>query len=174
MRLPSGLARLNLPWMLYICLALFTSTMTQADTTAESPLTSPPASGVPAPPIPPPPVAPPLESDLYHCESVGVCQPCTDDEIASPVSAAYCAATGRKQAVRCQWLPHVPVDRQNPELLPTYQPCNQVRSVSRWAFFRFQFLNVFIAILSCMILIWRRRVVRNQKYRRMGPRGGRV
>ncbi|KAJ1962082.1 hypothetical protein IWQ62_003647 [Dispira parvispora] len=86
-----------------------------------------------------------LENELFHCEPVGVCQRCTENEM-----------------------------MQDPNLLPAFQPCDQVKSVSRWAFFRFQFLNVFLSVLACMTLIWRRRILKVQKYRRLNHRMGRA
>ncbi|KAJ1657575.1 hypothetical protein IWQ61_003054 [Dispira simplex] len=114
-----------------------------------------------------------LESGLFHCEPVGACQSCTENEMMN-AKAPYCANTGKKQPVKCAWNSDTPLDKQDSSLLPLYQPCDQVKSVSRWAFFRFQFLNVFLSVLACMTLIWRRRILKVQKYRRLNQRVGRA
>ncbi|KAJ1992293.1 hypothetical protein H4R33_001064 [Dimargaris cristalligena] len=156
------------------------ATVTTTPGTAPAVNNPPPAS---SPPLTPP--AFPLHVDgeasdplgsLYQCETIGTCQPCSDDEMNSPGAFPYCANTGRKQAVKCLWKEKVPPEKQDVTSLPRFQPCDQVKSVSRWAFFRFQFLNVFVAVLSCMTLIWRRRVLKLKKYRRLGlrPRRGSV
>ncbi|CAI2167973.1 14500_t:CDS:2 [Funneliformis geosporum] len=86
----------------------------------------------------------------------------------------YCDEYGNKEPVEC----HYVLDDQssgndtypNRGPLPEFRSCKRVKRFERTKYFEFQFINFFVAGTSCSILLWRRKKLAEDGYRRLARR----
>ncbi|KAI8384937.1 uncharacterized protein BYT42DRAFT_612601 [Radiomyces spectabilis] len=118
-----------------------------------------------------------IEKSTYTCTPIGECDVCTPIE---KKTVPYCMEYGNKEPVRCEWddptlndKEHQPEDFDSDAiLLPSFQGCRRVKRLERWRFIRFETINVTIAILSLLILVWRQRKIAGEQYERLAQRIG--
>ncbi|CAG8645261.1 12021_t:CDS:2 [Rhizophagus irregularis] len=104
---------------------------------------------------------------IYTCHEIGPCVPCGVFEVKLE---KYCHEFGNKQPVECQLdSPDISAGN-NTYSLPKFQPCKRVIKFERTKYFEFQFLNMFLAFMSCSILIWRRSKLAADGYRKLSRR----
>jgi len=108
---------------------------------------------------------------LYTCYVTGECVPCETLEMKIE---KYCYDFGNKEPVECQWdTPDESVGNityPNKGSLPKFQSCKRVKKLERTKYFEFQFVNIFIAFMSCSILLWRRKKLAADGYRKLSRR----
>uniref|UniRef100_A0A1D1ZJS2 Protein JTB n=1 Tax=Anthurium amnicola TaxID=1678845 RepID=A0A1D1ZJS2_9ARAE len=108
---------------------------------------------------------------LYTCYVIGECVPC---EVFEAKLEKYCHDFGNKEPVECQWdTPDESAGNStypNKGSLPKFQPCKRVKRLERTKYFEFQFINIFIAFTSCSILLWRRKKLAADGYRKLSRR----
>jgi len=107
---------------------------------------------------------------IYTCYEIGPCVPCDVFEVKLE---KYCYEFGNKQPVKCQFdSPDKSGNNTdlNEDSLPKYQSCKRVIKLERTKYFEFQFFNIFIAFMSCSILIWRRNKLAADGYRKLSRR----
>jgi len=98
------------------------------------------------------------------CRVIGECVPCAVFEVKLD---SYCKEFGNKEPIECQY------DTPGEHIggpLPTFQACKRVKRLERTRYFEFQFVNILIAFLSCSILLWRRRKLAEDRYRKLSRR----
>ncbi|CAG8605160.1 3165_t:CDS:2, partial [Scutellospora calospora] len=98
------------------------------------------------------------------CKLVGECEPCNEIE---SKAESYCKPYGKKEEIKCEWN-----STSKPDNLPKYRSCRRVKRLERVKYFEFQFVNVFIACMSCAILFYRRQKLTADGYRRLARRIG--
>ncbi|RGB25621.1 hypothetical protein C1646_771473 [Rhizophagus diaphanus] len=104
---------------------------------------------------------------IYTCHEIGPCVPCDVFEVKLE---KYCHEFGNKQPVDCQLdSPDISAGN-NTYSLPKFQPCKRVIKFERTKYFEFQFFNMFLAFMSCSILIWRRSKLAADGYRKLSRR----
>ncbi|CAG8736856.1 13557_t:CDS:2 [Acaulospora morrowiae] len=105
------------------------------------------------------------------CHAIGECEPC---DMAEMESEKYCAGYGNKEPVECNWSlndpPHGNSTDGSKGTLPKFQSCKRVKKLEKIKYFEFQFVNMFVAFLSCAILIYRRLKLSADGYRKLVSR----
>ncbi|GBB92870.1 hypothetical protein RclHR1_02070013 [Rhizophagus clarus] len=105
---------------------------------------------------------------IYTCHDIGPCVPC---EVFEAKLEKYCHEFGNKKPVECQWnSPDGSAGNITYPDLPKFQPCKRVIKFERTKYFEFQFFNMFVAFISCSILIWRRSKLAADGYRKLSRR----
>jgi len=105
-------------------------------------------------------------ASMYHCQAISACVACQGEELAE----SYCMKTGYKQKIECQWNSNVPQnEKEILQLPPPFRTCEEVvkEIPDRWQFTRFQIGNLFLSVLAAFIVLWRKRALRTEKYRRL-------
>ncbi|KAG9292051.1 hypothetical protein G9A89_017951 [Geosiphon pyriformis] len=100
-----------------------------------------------------------------ECYPTGACQSCSVLEMNTE---DYCQS-GYKYPVQCVW-PSLVANQSSS--IPKFQPCPRIKSVEIFKFFKFQFLNIFLAVMTFSFLIWRRKKLTVEGYRRLARRIG--
>ncbi|CAG8805516.1 14554_t:CDS:2, partial [Dentiscutata erythropus] len=93
----------------------------------------------------------------------GECEPCRPLE---DLAEEYCKEHGNKQEIICQWNDTSKNDTR------FFRACRRVIRLERAKYFEFQFVNIFIACISCAILFYRRQKLTADGYRRLARRIG--
>lgn len=107
----------------------------------------------------------------YICHPTGECEPC---EVLESKTEKYCDEYGNKEPVECHYVPddqssgNVSYPNRGP--LPEFRACKRVKRFERTKYFEFQFINFIVAVTSCSILLWRRRKLAEDGYRRLARR----
>ncbi|CAJ0852873.1 22306_t:CDS:2 [Entrophospora sp. SA101] len=78
------------------------------------------------------------------------------------------------ELVKCHWeTPNgQPTEDNNSTKIPNYRACKRVKKVERTKYFEFQFINIFVAFLSCSLFVWRKRKLEFDGYRKLSGRIG--
>ncbi|CAO3568266.1 unnamed protein product [Mortierella alpina] len=106
----------------------------------------------------------------FSCESVGECLACSALQIQAEDT---CKETHNRQRIECKF--EDPKDDENEELkirLPTYRSCPRVKAVEARKFAHFFSTNIFLALFSGILMVWRKRKLAAAQYRRMARRIG--
>jgi hypothetical protein len=94
------------------------------------------------------------------CETIKACELCTDDELKNE---SYCQETGYKELLSCK-------TENEEESILRYQSCIPLAWLERNQFFFFQIMNLFIAFISILVVIWRRKKIQLMIQRRLRRR----
>ncbi|KAI9281202.1 hypothetical protein BY458DRAFT_499876 [Sporodiniella umbellata] len=113
----------------------------------------------------------------YSCKPTGACEICSSFE---KKTFDFCAKFGNIQPVQCEWKDPDLDDRKNQTViydddsisLPFFQPCAKVKRVERSRFIKFEVFNLFIAVLSIVVLTWRQKLMANEQYQKLAKRIG--
>ncbi|KAF9119709.1 hypothetical protein BGW39_011974 [Mortierella sp. 14UC] len=109
-------------------------------------------------------------SPPYTCVTVGECLACSALQIKTEES---CRDTHNRQRIECKF--DDPKNDENEELkirLPTYHSCLRVKAIEARRFAHFLSSNVFLALFSGILMMWRKRKLAAAQYRRMARRIG--
>ncbi|ORY07502.1 hypothetical protein K493DRAFT_332768 [Basidiobolus meristosporus CBS 931.73] len=104
-------------------------------------------------------------NDLYQCYSMGSCRRCSDEESATN---PYCQDTGYKEPIQCTPIEagkHLAVVE-----LPNYRSCSRTKYHEKLQFFKFMGFVIFLSVCSGILLVWRRRRIESEQYRRLMQR----
>ncbi|KAK3827586.1 MAG: hypothetical protein J3Q66DRAFT_2575 [Benniella sp.] len=117
-------------------------------------------------------VGPDVRQDLpsYSCSTVGECHACSALQVQT---TEVCKETHNRQRIECKY--DDPKNDENEELkirLPTYRSCLRVRAVEARRFAHFFSTNIFLALFSGILIVWRKRKLAAAQYRRMARRIG--
>ncbi|KAG0066821.1 hypothetical protein BGZ90_001248 [Linnemannia elongata] len=117
-----------------------------------------------------PQVVPNTANPPYTCITIGECQACSALQVKTEES---CKDTHNRQRIECKY--DDPKNDENEELkirLPTYHSCLRVKAVEARRFAHFLSSNVFLALFSGILMMWRKRKLAAAQYRRMARRIG--
>ncbi|KNC98311.1 uncharacterized protein SPPG_06704 [Spizellomyces punctatus DAOM BR117] len=123
---------------------------------------------------------------VYACNAEDACEAC------SPVekSLDVCKPTGNKEPIACKpidavnlndtkehdkniwWSPEdvIPLDPGKDPILPTWRECDLVAGIESFRFFMFEVVNIMILLVAGIVVLWRRRLMSTEQYRRIATR----
>ncbi|GJJ78923.1 hypothetical protein EMPS_11282 [Entomortierella parvispora] len=113
---------------------------------------------------------PPQTQPPFACVVIGECVPCNHLQ---QETEDTCKETHNRQKIECKY--DDPINNENEELkvlLPTYRSCLHVKAVEARRFAHFLSTNIFLALFSGILMIWRKRKLAAAQYRRMARRIG--
>ncbi|KAL0082079.1 hypothetical protein J3Q64DRAFT_1721672 [Phycomyces blakesleeanus] len=118
-----------------------------------------------------------VKTPTYSCISTGDCDVCTSLE---KKTIPYCAEFGNKEPVRCEWNDPDLADRKNQTTfydydaisLPSFRSCPRVKRIVRWQLIQFESINLVVAVVSIILVIWRQRKLAREQYLRLAHRIG--
>ncbi|KAG0370129.1 hypothetical protein BGX24_002125 [Mortierella sp. AD032] len=111
-----------------------------------------------------------IPSPPYSCVPVGECLACSALQVKTEES---CKDTHNRRRIECKF--DDPKNDENEELkirLPTYHSCLRVKAIEARRFAHFLSSNVFLALFSGILMMWRKRKLAAAQYRRMARRIG--